>query len=70
LGRPNNVPRRSIIVVIVLIILGSAGYAAPVIPGYAPGECTVSVAGTAFNLEVSGVGARARAPKPNRPVSV
>jgi hypothetical protein len=54
---PSRPPRRLAIIVIALVVLGAVGYGALSVTGYAPGECTAGVTGTAFNVEVSGIGA-------------
>jgi hypothetical protein len=60
---PSRLPRRLAIGVIALVLLSAVGYAALSITGYAPGECTAGVSGTAFNVEVSGIGAESACTK-------
>jgi hypothetical protein len=50
--------RRGVVVLIALLLVVSvAGYAVVVASGLAPGDCTVAATGTAFNVEISGIGA-------------
>jgi hypothetical protein len=60
---PSRLPRRLAIIVITLVLLGAVGYAALSVTGYAPRECTAGVSGTAFNVEVSGIGAESACTK-------
>jgi hypothetical protein len=59
----NKLPRQLAIGVIALVLIGVVGYAALSVTGYAPGECTAGVSGTAFNVEVSGIGAESACTK-------
>lgn len=49
--------RRFVSALVVILVIGSLGYGLLAVTGLAPGDCTVAATGTAFNAEVSGLGA-------------